>query len=127
MLTALLLLILAVALFAPPIVLSKRADHLPWAVRYCLSIFPFGYTFIGWQIGALGYHYFACQGNPKEFYDCIGWGIDFTPLVGHGLFLMIPCVFLALPVSLWLLMTTVAKQIGVRHKKNSSALITHDE
>lgn len=126
MLTALLLLILAVALFAPPIILSNRAEHLPWAVRYCLSFFPFGYTFIGWQIGALGYDYFACQGNPKGFYDCIGWGIDFTPLVGHGLFLMIPCVFLALPVSLWFLLNTLAKQVGGWHKKNISARRTQD-
>jgi hypothetical protein len=118
MLNTFLLLVLATALFTPPILLSKRGDRFTWPVRYFLSVFPVSYTFIGWQMAALGYGYFSCQGNPKWFHDCIGWGIDFTPLIEHGLFLMIPCVFLALPLTLILLLTTAVKQIAYWRMKN---------
>lgn len=125
--TSLLLLMLAAALFAPPILLSKREETLSWGMRYLLSLIPIGYTFIGWKLGAYGYGYFACQGNPKGFHDCIGWGIDLTPLVGHGLFLMIPCVFFALPISLWLSLNTAAKQLGAWHKKNHPDQTSHSK
>lgn len=125
--TSFLLLILAVALFAPPILLSKREEKLSWGMRHLLSIIPFGYTLIGWKLGAFGYDYFGCQGNPKSFHDCIGWGIDLTSLIGYGLFLMLPCVFFALPISLWLSLNTAAKQFRAWHKKNYPNQTSHSK
>jgi hypothetical protein len=127
MLSAISLLILAAALFAPPIILSKRANRFSWPVRYFLSVLPVCYTFLGWQVGAFGYEFFSCQGNVKGFQGCVGWGIDFTSLIGHGLFLMIPCVFVALPISVLLTIDTASKQIGAWHKRNFPNTASSDE
>jgi hypothetical protein len=43
---------------------------------------------------------------------------DVTALVGYGLFLMIPFVFVALPLTLWLLLNTTLEQIGDWHSRN---------
>jgi hypothetical protein len=66
---------------------------------------PAAYTGLGWGLGILAYDFFM-------------GGMDFTPLVGHGDFLMIPFVFIAAPLSLWLLLNTGAKQIGAWHRRN---------
>ena len=109
------LFILAAALIAPPIFLSKKGDRLSWPTRYFLAATPFAYTVLGWQLGELGYSYLPCHGDPKYIHDCVRWGIDFTATINHGVFLMIPCVFIALPLSASLLVATVSKQIRTRH------------
>lgn len=121
------MLMLAVALLAPPIILWKREETLSWSKRYLLSIIPLGYTFIGWKLGAYGYGNLACQGNPKRFHDCILWGFDLTAIVDYGLFLMMPCLLFALPLSLWLSLDTALKQLGAWHKKNYPDQTSHNE
>ena len=85
-----------------------------WLARYIFSIVPLVYTWLGWQLAKVGYEFFACQGNLKSIQECVRWGVDFTPLIGHGFFLMIPCVFFALPVSLWFLLNTAVKHLRAR-------------
>lgn len=113
--------LLAAALFAPPALLRKYESRMAWATRYLLSIFPFAYTWAGWQTGNVAYDFFGCQGGLKNVHACLSGGIDFTPLVGGCLFLMIPCAFLASPLSLWLLFNTAAKHIGAWHRRNYPA------
>jgi cytochrome bd-type quinol oxidase subunit 1 len=114
MLNAALLLLLALALFLPPILLSLRQEKMRWLTRYILSIAPLAYTWLGWQLAKVGYDFFACQGSLKSIQECARWGMDFTPLVDHGFFLMISCVFFALPVSLWFLLNTAVKHLRER-------------
>jgi len=106
MLNVALLLQLGLAFFVPVIWMSRGGKKLSWRFRYLLSIFPLGYTFIGWQIGTWGFELFSCRGNPKQFAGCVWNGLDVTGLVEHGLFLGIPCIFFAMPLSLYLLFAT---------------------
>jgi hypothetical protein len=118
MINSLLLLVLTSVLLAPPVLLRNGEERFSWTVRYAMSILPVAYTFLGWHLAAQGHDFFGCHGNPKDIHDCIRWGIDFTAIVGHGWFLMVSCGFIALPLSLWLLLNTSCKQIGAWHKKN---------
>ncbi|MBI4987633.1 MAG: hypothetical protein HZC23_02335 [Rhodocyclales bacterium] len=127
MLSAALLALLAFVLCVPPLLLSRREGQMAWATRYFLSILPVAYTWLGWQFGSAGLDFFTCRGNFKGIHDCFLWGADFTPLVDHGLFLMIPCVFVALPMSLWLLLNTAARQMGAWHRKNWPDKAAHEE
>ncbi|MBV7582160.1 hypothetical protein KW851_04985 [Pseudomonas sp. PDM33] len=106
------LLILALALFVPPMLLFWRASRLTWPVRYLLAVIPAAYTGIGWQLGSWGYTYANCQGGAKNLQDCLAGGADVIAWVGHGLFLVIPFLFFGVPLSLWCLIDTAAKHIG---------------
>ncbi|MFV3335470.1 hypothetical protein ACNFIA_31495 [Pseudomonas sp. NY15437] len=106
------LLILALALFVPPALLFWRSSQLAWPVRYLLAVLPAAYTGIGWQLGSWGYAYASCQGGAKNLHGCLAGGADVTAWVGHGLFLMIPFLFIGAPLSLWFLIDTAAKHIG---------------
>ena len=83
-----------------------------------LPALPAAYTWAGWKFGVVAYDFFGCQGGMKNIPACFAGGTDFTPLVGHGFFLMIPCIFVATPISLWLLLNTGVKQVGAWHQKN---------
>ncbi|WP_207888355.1 hypothetical protein [Pseudomonas sp. 30_B] len=104
--------ILALALFVPPAVLFWRALQLAWLVRYLLAVIPAAYTGIGWLLGSWGYAFANCQDGAKYLHDCLAGGVDVTAWVGHGLFLMIPFLFIGAPLSLWFLIDTAAKHIG---------------
>ncbi|QJP07770.1 hypothetical protein [Pseudomonas multiresinivorans] len=106
------LLILALALFVPPILLFWRASSFIWPVRYLLAVIPAAYTCIGWQLGSWGYTHFNCLGGTKNLHDCLAGGADLTAWVGYGLFLMLPFLFIGAPLSLWCLIDTAAKHIG---------------
>lgn len=121
MLDGMLLAVLALALLVPPIVLFKTAGRLSWLMRYVLSALPLAYTGLGWQFGRLAHTFMNCAGNAKDIHDCVRWGIDFTAMVGHASFLMIPCLLIALPLSLWLLLDTAAKHIGARRQEQSAS------
>lgn len=114
----LLLALLAAALFAPLILLSRYEDRMAWTTRYLLSALPVAYTWAGWKLGGVAYDFFGCQGGMKNIHACFTGGTDFTTLVEHGFFLMILCIFVATPLSLWLLLNTGAKQVGAWHRKN---------
>jgi hypothetical protein len=112
MLNAALLVLLAVVLIYPAYLLRRQAYRFTWRARYLLAALPAAYTGLGWQVAALSYEWVGCQGNMKGLYACTLGGADVTPLVGYGFFLTIPFFFVALPLSLWLLLDTAAKQIG---------------
>lgn len=112
MLNAALLVLLAAVLIYPAYLLWRQADRFSWRARYLLAALPAAYTGLGWQVAALSYEWMGCQGNMKGLYACTLGGADVTPLVGYGFFLTIPFFFVALPLSLWLLLDTAAKQIG---------------
>ncbi|WP_043798359.1 hypothetical protein [Azospira oryzae] len=104
--------ILLAVLLAPPLCLARWPDRFSWPTRYALAALPLLYTTGGWQLGLAGVNFFACQGHSKDLHDCWRWGLDFTPLVDHGLFLIIPGLYIALPLSCWLLLNTGARQLG---------------
>lgn len=106
------LLILALALFVPPMLLFRQASRLTWPVRYLFAVVPAAYTGVGWQLGSWGYAHANCQGGAKYLHDCLAAGADITAWVGHRLFLMIPFLFIGAPLSLWFLIDTAAKHIG---------------
>ncbi|MDC7698291.1 hypothetical protein [Vogesella indigofera] len=118
MMNFLLLALLGAALFAPPILLSRYEGRMAWRSRYLLSALPVAYTWAGWKLGVVAYDFFGCQGGMKNIHACLTGGTDLTPLVGYSFFLMIPCIFVATPLSLWLLLNTGAKQIGAWHRRN---------
>lgn len=105
-----LLAVLATALFAPPVILLKYKAKLSWWSRYCLATLPVAYTWAGWKIATLSYGFLRCEGGTKNLHGCLAGGIDWIAFVGYGFFLMIPCLYIAAPLSLWLLLTTVAEQ-----------------
>lgn len=106
------LLILALALFVPPMLLLWRASRATWPVHYLLAVIPAAYTGIGWRLGSWGYTYANCQGGAKNLHHCLADGADITAWVGYGLFLMIPFLFLGAPLSLWFLIDTAARHVG---------------
>lgn len=89
-----------------------------WRSRYFLSMLPATYTGAGWRMGVAAYDFLGCQGGMKYVHACLANGTDWTTLVEHGFFLMIPCLFVATPLSLWLLLNTGTKQIGAWRRKN---------
>lgn len=110
--------LLLAPLTAALILLSRYETKMAWRSRYLLSVFPGTYTWAGWKLGVIAYDFFGCQGGMKNIHACLAGGTDFTSLVGHGFFLMIPCIFIATPLSLWLLLNTVTKQMGAWHQRN---------
>lgn len=118
MITLLFFALLATALFAPPLLLSKREARMSWIGRYFLSAIPLAFTGTGWTLGTFAYDLFGCQGGLKHLHDCLVGGFDLAPLVGYGFFLGIVCPVLGAPISLWLLLNTAAKQIGSWHLAN---------
>lgn len=114
--------LLAVAVFYPTYLLHKKEEKLKWRTRYFLSTLPALYTGLGWQIASVGYNAVNCQGGVKNIHGCVLGGFDVTLVVGYGFFLMIPFCFLALPLSLWLVLNTTTKQLGAWHKKSKEKL-----
>ncbi len=55
---------------------------------------------------------FNCMGGVKNLHDCSMSGTDITVLVGHGLFLMIRGIFVAAPLSTFLLLDTLCRHSG---------------
>lgn len=107
-----LLAVLVMALVTPPILLLNYENRMTWLSRYLLSVFPAIYTWGGWRLAVVTYDFLGCRGGVKNVHACIASGLDVTPLVGHGFFLMIPSLLVATPISLWLLLNTSVKQIG---------------
>lgn len=89
-------------------------------MRYVLSILPAAYSGIGWLLAKIGYGYFACEGGLKNIHACMALGHDVTFLIGYGFFLMLVFTFIAGPLSLWMLLNTVAKQIGAWHQQQKN-------
>lgn len=118
MLKLFLLTLLAMALIAPPIILARREDKLSWTTRYALSALPAACTWSGYKLAVLSLDWLHCKGGMKGAHDCFFSGVDVAPLVDRGLFLGIPFLFIAAPLSLWLLLNTSAKQIGAWHRRN---------
>ena len=114
--------LLAIAVFGPPWLLRRKSQKLRWRTRYLLALIPAVYTGLGWQFASLTYKSFGCLGGMKNLHDCFVGEIDITALMGYGFFLMIPFTFVAGPLSLWLLLSTVAEQIGAWHQNTDSSL-----
>ncbi|MGX8883187.1 hypothetical protein ACWWD9_08230 [Methylovorus sp. SPW-M1] len=122
MLNLLLMGLLAAILFSPPYLLHKKGDKLKWKTRYFLSILPALYTGMGWEIARVGENVVNCQGGIKNLHGCVLGGFDITPLIGYGFFLLIPFFYLALPLSLWLFLKTMAKQLNAWYKKSKGKI-----
>jgi hypothetical protein len=99
MLNTLLFSLLAIALFAPPVILSKYKVKLSWWSWCSLATLPVAYTWADWKIAEVAYGFLGCKGGTKNLQGCLAAGIDWTSLVGY-VFLMIPCLYIAAPLSL---------------------------
>jgi len=70
------------------------------------------YTWAGWEIAVLAaYGFVECGGGTKKLNGYLAAGIDWTSLLGYGFFLIIPCLYVAAPLSLLLLLTMVLEQV----------------
>lgn len=114
--TVVLLFVLGLALLGPPMVLAKYGPKLGWPLHYALALLPAAYTWGGWNLGIWAYEYFGCQGGTKSLANCTAHGSDMTWFVGYCIFLMIPSIFVAGPLTLWLLLRTGSKHIAERVK-----------
>ncbi|WP_417775912.1 hypothetical protein [Stutzerimonas xanthomarina] len=101
--------LLIIVLNLPPVLLAYRRVLLAWPTRYVLAALPAAYTLTGWQLGRLAMTRFNCLGGVKNLHDYSMSGTDITVLVGHGLFLMIPGIFVAAPLSTFLLLDTLCR------------------
>jgi hypothetical protein len=108
MLNTLLFSLLAIALFAPPVMLSKYKVKLSWWSRYSLATLPVAYTWAGWKIAEVAYGFLRCKGGTQNLQGCLAVSTELRWL--DTVFLMIPCLYIAAPLSLWLLLTTVVRQ-----------------
>lgn len=109
-----LMLLLATTMVLPPVLLFAPRVAMAWPIRYGLAALPAIYTGVGWQLGAIAASRLACLGGIKNLHACTVSGTDVTTLVEYGLFLMIPAIFLAMPLSAFLLLNTLRKQMRAR-------------
>lgn len=111
------MLLLAAVVLGCPAILLWRGSRLGWFHRYLLSFLPIFYTVSGWWLGTWAYGYFDCQGNTKNLHGCYAGSVEITALIGHGLFLVLPAMFVAGPLSLWFGLDTAIKHVGSMNKR----------
>lgn len=109
--------VLLATLFGSPALLLWRGSRMRWFQRYFLSLLPISYTALGWWLGTWAYGFFDCQGNTKNIHGCYAGSVEITALVGHGLFLAIPAMFVAGPLSLWFGLDTAIRHLGSMDKR----------
>lgn len=108
--------LLAAAIFGPWILLLRKEELLSWRIRYFLSAVPVIYTGGGWLLAVVAEDYFDCLGGMKGIHNCWAGDSDVTLLIAQADLFMPAFIFLALPISLWLLTGTDAKRTGTwRH------------
>lgn len=104
--------LLLILLLAPPIILLRHAERLRWASRHALAALPATVTGAGYGLASMAFVWLECEGDVKGLYGCMAYGRDISGLIEYGLFLLIPFLFVAAPLSAWLLLDTGARQIG---------------
>ncbi|MCE4539443.1 hypothetical protein LXT12_19520 [Pelomonas sp. P7] len=73
-------------------------------LRYVLAGLPAIVTFGGWQLAVWAYEHFGCSGNLKALAPCFAGGVNLLPLLGIGLFWCQLLLWVAVPISLWLML-----------------------
>lgn len=109
--------LLLIALIAPVVILIRKEEKLLWRTRYVFASAPGAYAGIGWLLANLGYELLDCKGGLKDIHACMASAHDLTFLIEHGFFLMLVFMFIAGPLSLWLIFNTALKQLGKWHEK----------
>lgn len=112
--------LLLIALISPVAILSRKGEKLPWRTRYFFAAAPGAYAGIGWLLANLGYELLDCKGGLKDIHACMVSVHDLTFLIEHGFFLMLVFIFIAGPLSLWLIFNTSLKQLGEWHEKQKA-------
>jgi len=84
-----------------------------WLRKYIVALLPAIITMVGWQSAIWAYAYFGCQGNLKHLQPCFAGSVNIVPFLGFGLFWCQLLMFVALPLSFWLVIKVVAKQYRV--------------
>ena len=105
-----LLIPLALAIIGPLFMLL--GENVQWGRRYILACIPAAYTGLGWLITSFASDFAHCKGGLKDIHGCLIGSVDISPLINHGFFLAL-VFFYALPISLWLLINTALKQLGI--------------
>jgi hypothetical protein len=72
-------------------------------MRYGAAALPALVVLAWWQAAEWAYPHLGCQAGSKGIANCIVGTTDLTPLVGIGLFWGKLLIWVAVPLSLWLL------------------------
>lgn len=86
-------------------------------VKYALALLPTVVTGGGWLLAAWAFDYFGCTGSIKYMRPCFVGSFNLLPLLGIGLFWCQILLWLAAPLSFWL----VLKVYASRHGDNGGA------
>jgi len=81
-----------------------------WLRQYLVALLPAVITVGGWQLAIWIYDYFGCQGHLKNLQPCFVGSVNILPFLGFGLFWCQLLMFIALPLSFWLVIKVFAKQ-----------------
>ncbi|WP_020166803.1 hypothetical protein [Methylotenera versatilis] len=84
-----------------------------WLRKYLVALLPAIVIFGGWQSATWAYDYFGCQGNLKNLQPCFVGSVNILPFLGFGLFWCQLLMFVALPLSFWLVIKVVTMQFRV--------------
>ena len=83
-----------------------------------MALLPAFLTVGGWQTAVWAYAYFGCEGNLKNLQRCFAAGINILPMLGFGLFWCQLLAWIAVPISLWLLIEVGGRHIGEYRRQN---------
>lgn len=87
------------------------------SVKYLLALLPIIVTAGGWLLAILAFDHFGCAGNLKDMQPCYAGSFNLLPLLGIGLFWCQLLLWVAVPLSFWLLLKVYAS----RHRANGGA------
>jgi hypothetical protein len=69
----------------------------------------------GWLLAEWAYTHFGCQAVSKGLAPCFAHGVEITWFVGFGLFWCRLLAWVAVPLSLWLLVRAFEQQRSEQH------------
>lgn len=84
---------------------------MTWTLRYAAAFLPAVFTVGGWRWAVWAYEHFGCQGNLKSLEPCFAGSYNILPWLGFGLFWCQLLAWLAVPLSIGLLIV-----VGLQHK-----------
>jgi hypothetical protein len=89
-----------------------------WLRKYLFALSPAIIPVGGWQLAIWAYSYFGCQGNLKNLQPCFAGTVNILPFLGFGLFWCQLAIYVALPLSFWLIINVITKQYKALGNQN---------
>jgi hypothetical protein len=91
---------------------------MQWSTKYLLALLPATVTLGGWQFAVWAYEHFGCTGHLKNLQPCYVGPINILPALGIGLFWCQLLAWIAVPITLWLLIEVGARHIGSHRRQH---------